>query len=228
MTSVRISRIPRFTLIELLVVIAIIAILAAMLLPALSQARAKARQISCVSNLKQLGIANIMYQQDNGERFVIGWYATATYPSIPGAERGWDHRLKPYYTDDNMRRCPSNATDGLWCYGIFTGIDNEPLTQVPQPSGTVLMGDNTQLSAAPGNGPMPGALTRADHGHWELNYWHGYYNNNPTNATRVINPWVHAPQANLSFCDGHAESRNIQNAWGPYNYGAANDIWDNK
>jgi len=96
-------KIKGFTLIELLVVIAIIAILAAILFPVFAQAREKARQISCLSNEKQLGLALVQYVQDYDEREVNG-----TDPFGNGA--GWAGILYPYVKSTQVFICPDDST----------------------------------------------------------------------------------------------------------------------
>lgn len=98
-----------FTLIELLVVIAIIAILAAMLLPALARAKQKALTTNCISNLRQLGIANTLYLSDNRDRFP---YTQSGWPVLPFVDV---LKLTDPYINTNNRsfyRCPADRGDG--------------------------------------------------------------------------------------------------------------------
>jgi prepilin-type N-terminal cleavage/methylation domain-containing protein/prepilin-type processing-associated H-X9-DG protein len=90
-----------FTLIELLVVIAIIAILAAILFPVFAQAREKARQIACMSNMKQTGLGYMQYVQDYDETFVFSerW---------GGAGQGWGGRIYPYVKSTAAYVCPDD------------------------------------------------------------------------------------------------------------------------
>lgn len=90
-----------FTLIELLVVIAIIAILAAILFPVFARAREKARQTSCLSNIKQLGLGLNMYCQDYDERMCL-WS-----PGVEGA--GWTKVVQPYTKNLQLLYCPSKT-----------------------------------------------------------------------------------------------------------------------
>ncbi|MBI5834228.1 MAG: DUF1559 domain-containing protein [Armatimonadetes bacterium] len=101
------SRKRAFTLIELLVVIAIIAILAAILFPVFAKAREKARQSSCQSNLKQLGIAVTQYIQDYDELLPWGIGNTA-WPS--GTTCTWDTLIQPYIKSTQVLTCPSDAS----------------------------------------------------------------------------------------------------------------------
>ena len=91
-----------FTLIELLVVIAIIAILAAILFPVFAKAREKARQASCASNLKQIGLGLLQYAQDNDETFM-------SRNGNSGAMIVWPVQIAPYTKSLGIFRCPDES-----------------------------------------------------------------------------------------------------------------------
>ena len=185
-----------FTLIELLVVIAIIAILAAILFPVFSRAREKARQTSCASNMKQLGLAVMMYAQDYDETLPIpfsglGWW-TGT----------WKERIFPYVKNIQVYACPSappnvnpgqGGSPGTGPYGVNAYIGQDAmgteigwarLTQIEQPAQTIYLGENMD-------------------GDWVVepnkNYW--------PDAPWPEPGWIkkaHFDGSNLTFCDGHA------------------------
>jgi len=100
-----------FTLIELLVVIAIIAILAAILFPVFAQAREKARQTSCLSNEKQVGLGFMQYVQDYDEQYPSGLY-NPNFAYIYTKGLGWAGSLYPYMKSAQILKCPDDSTTG--------------------------------------------------------------------------------------------------------------------
>lgn len=153
-----------FTLIELLVVIAIIAILAAMLLPALSKAREKARSISCVSNLKQIALGDIMYCDDNNEYYPCSyqrneaktWFTTwyeAIGPYCGGGEQNYTGSSSTTNATLKTFNCPSFIPPGGHKrgyganYNVFPGSTYRTQGQIANPSGTSHFADAQQCKA---------------------------------------------------------------------------------
>jgi len=128
-----------FTLIELLVVIAIIAILAAILFPVFSQARDKARQASCQSNLKQLGSAFLMYTQDYDEQLPYNYH----YSNGQAALWWWEDDLQPYIKNLQVLICPSANPKIQYTYRRPPGL--------PNPLITTYVGNTASFGGAAGN-----------------------------------------------------------------------------
>ena len=167
-----------FTLIELLVVIAIIAILAAILFPVFARAREKARQTSCLNNLKQIVLGGQMYAQDYDERWHI--YRVGSYAAPNDM---WYVHIQPYIKNTQIWICPSRDA-GSYNYGVnYSHACGQPLAKMPSPAEMLAYCDNANhLAGCPYSGHGLGVA-----------------------YTPNLNPAPHNDGINVAFIDGHAK-----------------------
>lgn len=153
-----------FTLIELLVVIAIIAILAAILFPVFAQAREKARAISCLSNIKQITLAGMMYAQDYDETLNSPAFKSPGCGATPsqysnfwwgGGWVTWPELQIPYVKSAALFTCPDRSSSPYFGFSINVNSSNDDYPGAPTPPGNWDDGDS---NCAPKAGQAPVAL----------------------------------------------------------------------
>ncbi len=216
-----------FTLIELLVVIAIIAILAAILFPVFARARENARRISCISNLKQIGLGLLQYVQDYDEQNTRQWYGANSGPSdAPGAgsRYKWMDAIFPYVKSEQLFNCPSHSLP------VTIGTSTFDAYRFRSGRNWGSYGVNTTYFNAPLNGVFTNPFQNARTASWEapattvyavdsaaqfvIGWPDGNPPINPGPPRNLYSPFMmverHLETCNVLFCDGHAKAQKLE------------------